>query len=86
MAHIARQGIEGRGPSRVARGFLDLFDATEQAPRLEARRFRRQPACLQTLGLSLEMELQFFAQFGLAAAAKQKRAEPAAEDVPGPHG
>ena len=73
-------------PARVAAGFLDLLDAAEQAPRLEARIFARQAGRLQTLGLAFEMELQLFAQIGFAAVAEDERSEPAADDVPGAHG
>ena len=78
MSRVAHERVPGAGPARVARRFLDLLDAAEQAPCLEARVLARQAGRLQTLGLAFEMELQFFAQIGFAAAAEEERSKPAA--------
>ena len=68
VSRIAHERIPGTGPARIAGRFLDLLDAAEQPPRLEARLLARQAGRLQTLGLAFEMELQFFVQIGFAAA------------------
>ena len=39
VARVAHERVEGPCPARVAAGFLDLLDAAEQAPCLEARVF-----------------------------------------------
>ena len=75
-----------RRPARVAARFLDLLDATEQAQCLEPRVVLATGRSPAAVGLALEMELQLFVQIGFAAAAKDERAEPAADDVPDAHG
>ena len=83
MPRVAHERVPGGRPARVAALFLDLLDAAEQAPCLEARVLARQAARLQTLDLAIEMELQFFAQIGFAAVAEHDRTQPAVQDVPG---
>ncbi len=85
LPRVAHERVPGGRPARVAAGFLELLDAAEQPQRLEARLFSGQAAHLQTIGLSFEMELQFFAQIRFTAVAEHDRSQPASQDVQEAH-